>query len=168
MKLWSKFAFWFSWWFIIAATGILFPAEGINVYVKAIFTALGVFMIIYGLTLNAIAGRTLKKYGHMEIKHKFRKPDKLVKVGIYSCMRHPAQFGSILFGLGIALLTASIYAILLAGWYAFFAVYFILAIEERETLNEFGDAYADFIRTRKPFSFSLRCLKIGIIALRDK
>jgi len=132
-----------------------------------IFIALGIILLIYGLMLNAIAGKTLKKYGHMEIKKGIRKPDKLVTEGIYSCMRHPAQFGSIFFGIGISFLTLNILAILYAGWISAFALYFVLAIEERETIELFGEEYCEFLKRRKPFSPSLRCLVLGIKSIRN-
>jgi hypothetical protein len=79
-----------------------------------------------------------------------------------------SQFGSIFFGWGLALLTASILAFLLAGWYSFSALCFILAIEERETLEEFGEEYCRFLMDRPPFNFSPRCIMEGVRALRAK
>jgi len=160
-----KFAFWFSSWAVLVIIGIYAPGHLPAPY-SYILIPIGLFLLFYGLLLNSIAGRTLKIYGHFDIKHGIKKPDKLVSIGIYECMRHPAQFGSIFFGIGIALLTSNIYSMLAAGWYAALALYFILGIEERETLKEFGDEYAEFLRTRRPFSFSLRCLKRGIKAVR--
>ncbi|WP_297467110.1 methyltransferase [Thermococcus sp.] len=159
-----KFAFWFSWWTLIVLAGI-YTREKLPF--KWFTLPIGLFLMSYGLLLNAIAGKTLKKYGHFDIKRGIRKPERLVTIGIYSCMRHPAQFGSIFFGWGLALLTSSIYAVLLAGWYSFSALYFILAVEERETLREFGDDYCKFLRDRPPFNPSIECLKRGIEALKE-
>jgi protein-S-isoprenylcysteine O-methyltransferase Ste14 len=163
----SKFAFWFSWWAVIVITGLKFPSR-LSSWAVLAFRTIGLLLMIYGLFLNALAGRTLKKYGHFDIRRGIRKPERLVTVGIYSCMRHPAQFGSIFFGWGLALLTASVPALLLAGWYSFSALYFILAIEERETLREFGEEYCRFLRNRPPFSFSPKCIMEGIRALRGE
>ncbi|WP_297417473.1 hypothetical protein [Thermococcus sp.] len=44
----------------------------------------------YGLLLNAVAGKTLKRYGHFDIRRDIRKSERLVTPGIYSCMCHPA------------------------------------------------------------------------------
>ncbi len=162
----SKFAFWLTWWLVIALVGVYAP-NPLPSWYGIISIPLGTFFLFYGLTLNAIAGRTLKKYGHFEITKGIKKPEKLVTVGIYSCMRHPAQFGSIFFGIGISLLTGNIYALLIAGWYAFSAIYFILRIEERETLEQFPE-YCELLRSRKPFNSSLSCLKKGIRALKEK
>ena len=163
-----KFAFWGLMWISIIVVGCFSPRILESWLLPYILVPIGSAFIVYGLLLNAIAGRTLKKYGHMEIKREIKKPDKLVKTGIYSCMRHPAQFGSVFFGIGISLLTLKLIAILYAGWISFLALYFIMAIEERETLDLFGDEYCGFIKSRKPFTFSLSCLKKGIEALREK
>ncbi len=162
----AKFAFWFAWWLVLGIVGVFVPRPfefGPLYYFLAV---LGISLMLYGLLLNAIAGRTLKKRGHFDIKKGIKKPERLVTTGIYSCMRHPAQFGSIFFGIGVAIATANIYAILTAGWFAFTAIYFILALEERETLREFGEEYANFLAKRKPFTFSPNCLKKGIRELK--
>ena len=161
-----KFAFWFSWWAAIVLVGI-YTREHLTDGVRWFTFSFGLFLMAYGLLLNAVAGKTLKEYGHFEIRKGIRKPERLVTVGIYSCMRHPAQFGSIFFGWGLALLTSSIYAILLSGWYSFSVLYFILAIEERETIREFGEDYCRFLAERPPFNPSPRCLREGLRALRD-
>ena len=162
-----KFGFWISSWLIIALSGILTPNPLDNLYIQGFLVALGIAAMIYGLLLNAVAGKTLKKYGHFDIKRGIEKPDRLVTTGIYSCMRHPAQFGSIFFGIGIALLTTNLLALMVAGWFSFFALYFILAVEERETVQEFGEEYCQFLAERKPFTFSFRCLRAGIRALKN-
>ncbi len=161
-----KFAFWFGWWagIILIEIFVNSPSPWWLIYLSL---PIGLFLMGYGLLLNAIAGRTLKKYGHFEITKGIKRPEKLVTVGIYSCMRHPAQFGSIFFGIGISLLTGNIYAMLFAGWYAFSAIYFILSIEEKESMKNFPE-YCEFIKDRKPFSFSPRCLSEGIKALKSK
>ncbi len=167
MRIALKFAFWVISWMAIAATGIYVP-NPVPMEFRAFLTVSGIFFLIYGLTLNAIAGRTLKKYGHFEITKGINKPDRIVTTGIYSCMRHPAQFGSIFFGIGISLITTNIYAIFLASWYAFLAIYFIIAIEERETIANFGEEYCEFLSKTKPFSFSLNCIKKGVEALKNR
>jgi len=163
----SKFVFWLSWWVVIAIVGMEFPS-GLPGWAVCLLRGTGVILIAYGLLLNAVAGRTLKVYGHFDIRRGIQRPERLVTVGIYSCMRHPAQFGSIFFGWGLALLTTSVPALLLAGWYSFSALYFILAVEERETLKFFGEDYCKFLEERPPFNPSPRCLRDGIRALRER
>jgi len=161
-----KFGFWFAWWLTLALVGI-YTTASLPTPLSWISVGFGIFLLFYGLLLNAIAGRTLKEYGHFELTKGVKRPDRLVTTGLYSCMRHPAQFGSIFFGMGIAFVTSNIYAILLSGWYAFSAIYFILSIEERESIKNFGADYYTFIKNRKPFTFSLSCLKRGLQALKN-
>ncbi len=163
-----KFGFWFTSWASIIAVGHFSPRILIFAPLTHLCLLLGIVLLLYGLLLNALAGRTLKKYGHMRVRKGLRRPERLVEEGIYSCMRHPAQFGSLFFGVGLALLTMKLIAILYAGWFSMLALYFIMAVEERETLQLFGEEYCRFLRERKPFTFSLKCLLTGIKALRDK
>ncbi len=160
-----KFGFWIASWLSLAVVGIFTPSPFDFGIFHIPLLILGLILLFYGLLLNAIAGRTLKKYGHFDIRRGIKKPEKMVDVGIYSCMRHPAQFGSIFFGVGIAMMTTNLYAILLSGFTSFLGLYFIMAIEERETLEEFGEEYCEFMKSRKPYSASLKCLKEGLKAL---
>ena len=160
-----KFGFWIASWLSLAVVGIFTPSPFDFGIFHIPLLILGLILLFYGLLLNAIAGRTLKKYGHFDIRRGIKKPEKMVDVGIYSCMRHPAQFGSIFFGVGIAMMTTNLYAILLSGFTSFLGLYFIMAIEERETLEEFGEEYCEFMKSRKPYSPSLKCLKEGLKAL---
>ena len=162
-----KFGFWFTLWASIVFVGIYAPNLTVYGWIKAAFLIVGIVLMAYGLLLNAVAGRTLKKYGHFEIGKGIKKPEKLVTEGIYSCMRHPAQFGSIFFGIGISFITMNIFAVLYAGWVSFISLYFILSIEERETIKNFGEDYCRFLVKRKPFTLSPRCLIRGIKVLRD-
>ncbi len=161
-----KFGFWFTSWLTIILVGIYTPLINMPFFLKLLFMVSGIFLMVYGLILNAVAGKTLKKYGHFEIRKGIKKPEKIVDVGIYSCMRHPAQFGSIFFGIGISLLTMNIFAILYAGWFSFISLYFILSIEERETIKNFKEDYCRFLADRKPFNPSFKCLIEGFNALR--
>ncbi len=163
-----KFVFWATLWSSLLVVGYFSP-EFIEIpLLHTVFVIFGIFFTFYGLLLNAIGGRTLKKYGHFEIRQGIQKPERLVTAGIYSCMRHPAQFGSIFFGLGIAFLTAKLLVILYGGWVSFLALYFILYIEERETIKNFGEAYCIYAQKVPPFTFSISCMGKGIKALRKK
>ncbi len=146
MRLGSKFAFWFLSWAILVLIGIFTPGYLGH---DLIFIIIGILLIVYGIALNAVAGRTLKRYGNP----KKMIPRKLVTKGIYSCMRHPAQFGSIFVGIGISFVTRNVFAILSSGWYVALALYFILSVEERETYKRFGKKYMDYARRVSPFRF---------------
>ncbi len=167
MYFFWKFVFWLVLWISILIADIIFPDVISNQTFKTISFILGILLVGYGLVLNAVAGKTLKKFAHFDIKRGINKPDKMLNKGIFSCMRHPAMFGSIFFSIGLAFLGGKIMTILWAGWVSFAALYFIMSVEEKETLENFGDDYCNFLRTRKPFSFSVICLMDGIKFLKS-
>jgi len=127
---------------------------------------IGMLFILYAIVLNSIAGRTLKLYGHKQKLNKFSPPDKFVNVGIFSCMRHPGQFGNMFLLVGLALISSKIIAILFSGWLVFLGAMFILYVEEKEAIKKFGNDYCKFITTTPPFRLSFLCLKKGIEAIR--
>ena len=168
MYFFWKFVFWLGLWFSILAADFILPDIVFNKTFKTVSFCLGVLFVAYGLILNAVAGKTLKKFAHFDIKKGIQKPERMLDFGIFSCMRHPAMFGSIFFSVGLALLGGKLTTILWSGWVSFIALYFISAVEERETLEQFGSEYCEFLKNRKPFSFSLSCLLNGIRFLKNE
>ncbi len=166
MEFLGKFLFWISLWVAVLACEWFSPNVINSGAFDAITFSIGVFLVCYGLLLNAVAGKTLKRFAHFDIKRGIRKSDKLVDFGIYSCMRHPALFGNIFFTMGLAFLSSKLIVIMFSGWLAAAGLYFMMAIEEKETLERFGEEYCEFLKRRKPFSFSVKCLLEGIKILR--
>ncbi|WP_024789289.1 isoprenylcysteine carboxylmethyltransferase family protein [Lebetimonas sp. JH292] len=159
----------FTYWIVLflADLGVCFFAPRLiekNLFLEI----LGVLFIIYAIMLNSIAGRTLKLYGHKVKTDKFSPPDKFVNVGIFSCMRHPGQFGNMFLMVGVALLSSKIIAVLFAGWLMFLGAMFILFVEEAEAIKKFGKSYCEYIAKTPPFKFSFKCLKMGIEVIRNK
>ncbi len=125
----------------------------------------GVFLFFYSLALSAIAGRTLKRFAHKK-KDEFI-PDRFVDNGIYSCMRHPMHLGIGLLPLSFALISGNLAMILASGWGIGAAFWFVLAIEEPETLRKYKDDYIEYLQKTPAFSLSLKCLEDGLYALKD-
>jgi protein-S-isoprenylcysteine O-methyltransferase Ste14 len=158
----------FTYWIVLflADLGVCFFAPRLiekNLFLEI----LGVLFIIYAVVLNSIAGRTLKFYGHKEKSEKFSPPDKFVNIGIFSCMRHPGQFGNMFLMVGVAFLSSKLIAILFSGWLVFLGAMFILFVEESEAIKKFGNDYCKYITTTPPFKFSFRCLREGIEAINN-
>jgi len=110
----------------------------------------GFFLIVTGLSLASVAGRTLKVYG--------RKGDiprgttnVLVTKGVFSVVRHPAFDGFIMLLFGIALAFKSIGLLISAALSSAYIVYFALKVEERENEERFGDAYRRYKERVPPF-----------------
>ncbi|WP_025209847.1 methyltransferase family protein [Hippea sp. KM1] len=162
----QKLLFWLSLWISVYLVNLLIPKPKLNPTIQLCLLVVGIILISYGLALNIIAGKSLKKFGHKQPQDGFSRPDRLVKEGIFSCMRHPAIFGNIFIAIGLAFTTQNAIVILFSGWLSAAGLYFIMNIEERETLAYFKDEYCQFMKMRPPFSFSLKCLIEGIRALR--
>ncbi len=126
---------------------------------------IGIFLLIYSIVLTAIAGRTLKRFAHKK-KDEFI-PDRFVDIGIYSCMRHPMHLGIGLLPLSFALISGNLAMILASGWGVGATFWFVLAIEEPETLIKYKDDYINYLQKTPAFSLSLKCLEDGLYALKD-
>ncbi len=161
----TKMLFWFFLW-----GGVPFLASSIEYGVKnekkplVLMRLVGLKFILLGIFLNAIGGKTLKQYGHFDVSERIEAPEKVVDKGIYSCMRHPAQFGSGLIGLGIGMLMGRLSG-LLAGILAFMmSLIFMLNVEEPETMKRFPD-YCQKMGDKPAFTLRPTCFIEGIRAL---
>ena len=162
----SKVLFWVIVYIGILFVGLLSDWHTIGIC-KFILSILGIFITIYALALSSIAGRTLKRYAHKEPNSGFV-PDKFTSFGIYSCMRHPMHLGIGLLPLGIALMFGNIAAIMASGWVLAAAFWFVLAIEEPETMALYKESYIDYMQKVPAFTFSLKCIERGLYALKQK
>ena len=85
-----------------------------------------------------------------------KKPEKLLKKGIYGRIRHPMYLGSLIMFLGLALLLTDVKTALLC-WYIVYN--FILARilqEEQLLIYSFGEEYIEYMKKTKrliPFIF---------------
>ena len=155
----KRFIYWIALLILAVLADVFMPRIIENEILKVILIVFGAGGIVLAVILNSFAGRTLKLYGHQIQTKKFSSPDKFVNVGIYSCMRHPGQFGNIVLLVSVTMLSGKICAVLFGGWLAFFGVLFILFVEEKEAIEKFGSAYCEYMKKVKPFSFDFRCLK---------
>ena len=160
-----KFAYWPVIWALSLGPPLAFGwGPRIHGLSGMILEALGVVFIVYSLLLTSIAGRTLRLYGHTGRSFW---PDKLVDVGIYSCMRHPQHLGLSLFPVGLSLITAMPVVILASGWSVAGALAFVLILEEPDCLEKYGEAYVNYMRRVPPFSLDVSCIVKGIKFIRN-
>jgi protein-S-isoprenylcysteine O-methyltransferase Ste14 len=81
----------------------------------------------------------LFKSGHVVISHG-RRPSGLVSTGAFKYVRHPLYLGCILFYLGLAFCTFSLFSLVL--WVAIFIFYnYIASYEEKLLEARFGERY---------------------------
>jgi len=155
-KMW-KFYFWPIVWILIFLPNLIFSFsfDGAALIFSRI---IGTVLLIFSLFLSSSGGRTLAKYGHKE-EHETFWPDKFQTVGIFSCMRHPMHFGLALFPVSLALISGYVASILASGWGVVAALWFVIQIEEKDTIQRFGKEYYEYIKKVPPFSLRLICIK---------
>ena len=160
--------YWFSVWMATILSSLLDRFWSIRIPgpISVFLRIAGIAIIAYSVTLTSIAGRTLRKYGHIGSVERFGEPNHLVMKGIYSCMRHPIHLGLAFMPIGIALLLASQTALLFSGWGFAAAMFFLVRFEEPGNLVKFGVHYIEYMRKTPPFTLSIGCLIKGIRALK--
>jgi protein-S-isoprenylcysteine O-methyltransferase Ste14 len=119
---------------------------------------IGFILIIYGIILNIVAGRLLRLYGHSGSVPRFTPPDRLVDRGVYSCMRHPAQLGLIMVGIGVGLASGTLPGIISIGIPIGGGALFILLVEEPEARELLGSKYHEYEERVPPFSLNPKCI----------
>ncbi|MEB3757154.1 MAG: hypothetical protein GSR79_09925 [Desulfurococcales archaeon] len=164
-----KFVYWPILWAVTLvppyyyATGWWQTLSGYSLW---IFRVLGIVLFVYAVMLTSIGGRTLRLYAHSQ-RDSFW-PDRLVKIGIYSCMRHPQHLGLVFMPVSLALLAGSPMALLGSGWAVVGALLFVLFVEEPECLSKYGVDYAEYMKTIPAFSINPECLSIGLKQIRRR
>ena len=155
----KRFIYWIFLLMLAILADIFMPRIINNEIIRILLIILGVLGVIISVVLNSIAGRTLRRYGHQNETEKFSAPDKFINMGIYSCMRHPGQFGNIILIVSVTMLSGKMCAIFFGGWLAFLGVLFILFVEEKEAIEKFGSEYCEYMKKTPPFSLDFICLK---------
>ncbi len=158
-KMW-KFYFWLFVWSSVFLPSLFYSLmlEGVWLIVSRI---LGGILLVCSLLLASSGGRTLAKYAHKEAHETFW-PDKFQRVGIFNCMRHPMHLGLAIFPIAVTLLSGLVLAIFSSGWGVTAAFGFVLFIEEKDTLEKYGDEYSTYMKEVPPFSIKIKCFKEAI------
>jgi protein-S-isoprenylcysteine O-methyltransferase Ste14 len=158
-RLW-KFYFWFIVWTLSFLPSVFFPARLAGGWLF-LSRAVGAVLLLYALFLTSSGGRTLARFAHKEA-HETYWPDQFTEFGVFGCMRHGMHLGLGIFPLSLALLSGYVFAIAASGWGVAAAFWFVLVIEEKETLAKYGSVYSDYMQRVPPFSLKLSCLKKAI------
>ncbi len=122
--------------------------------------------MIVGLVLLAIifraagvTGRYLAVYGKSDQKKEFGEIDQLVTVGPYSCMRHPMHFFLSLIPIALGLITMNPgYAYIIAPLETILILLMAVIIDEKESIERFGEKYLEYKKRVPAFNLSPRCL----------
>ncbi len=143
LKIW-KFYFWLIVWGISFAPSIIYPVMLTGGWL-VISRILGIFLLVFSLFLASSGGRTLARFAHQEAHENFW-PDKFTEFGIFGCMRHAMHLGLGIFPLAVALTSGLVFAIAASGWGLAAAFWFVLVIEEKDTLEKYGSVYTDYMQ----------------------
>jgi len=163
--LW-KFFYWVVVWALIFAPMLARPATLKGMWMVVARVA-GLVLVVYATFLAATGGRTLSRFAHQEAHETFW-PDRFTTSGIFGCMRHPMHQGLAIFPVALALLSGRILIIAASGWGVAAALGFVLLVEEKETLEKYGQAYSEYMMQVPPFSLKWRCIKAGLEVWRQK
>ena len=137
----------------------LFPNIWYSWVWHIIFFIFGIFILRLVLIISRNTGRTLAKYGRKGELERMQ-TNRLVKKGIYSCMRHPMHLGLFLFPLSFAFLIGSLsFIIIIAPIEILLMLIMIFTIEEPEATKKFGKEYTDYKKEIPAFNFKPKCLK---------
>jgi protein-S-isoprenylcysteine O-methyltransferase Ste14 len=94
------------------------------------------------LSLALIAAVYLIRSGHVVVSHEQR-PSGVVSTGAFRHVRHPLYLGSILFYLGLAVSTASLFSLVLVV--VIFSFYnYIASYEEKIMVEQFDEEYRSY------------------------
>ncbi len=152
-----KFIFWPIVWIAVFIPGFIWPLT-LNGFWMITARIVGILLLFYSLFLSSSGGRVLAKFAHSEAHETFW-PDRFTEFGIFGCMRHPMHLGLALFPVAVALLSGLVLAISSSGWAVTAALWFVIQIEEKDTIEKYGQSYFEYMQRVPPFSIRLTCLK---------
>jgi protein-S-isoprenylcysteine O-methyltransferase Ste14 len=119
----------------------------------------GIILLRIVMKISRNTGKTLSKHGR-EGDIPRMETNKLVKEGVYGCMRHPMHLGLILFPVSIAFIMGSIsFILLIAPVEIILIIIMIYLIEEPEAIKKFGEEYYEYKKSVPFFNFKPECLK---------
>ena len=104
----------------------------------------GAGLLILGIAVSVAGKRHFQRVGTNV--YTFEEPGELVTDGPYRFSRNPMYLGLVLAGIGAALVSASLSALVLAAAFAITVRCWYIAFEERAMRRQFGDAYEAYCR----------------------
>ncbi len=119
----------------------------------------GIALLIVIGRAAGVTGRYLRVYGKSSPDKSFGELDRLVTVGPYSCMRHPMHFYLSLTPIAIGLVTVNQgYAFIIGPAETIMILLMAVLVDEKESLERFGEAYEEYKRKVPAFNPSPKCL----------
>jgi len=131
-----------------------------NTYWHIVSFLIGVILLWIVIKISTNTGRTLARYRRVGNIPRME-TNKLVKEGVYSCMRHPMHLGLMLFPVSFAFLLGSVsFILMIVPLEILLMVIMIILIEEPEVIKKFGEEYLEYKREVSFFNFKRDCLRL--------
>jgi protein-S-isoprenylcysteine O-methyltransferase Ste14 len=108
---------------------------------------LGIGAMVAGMAVREWAVLTLRGYFFFMVR--VRKDHKVIDVGPYRSIRHPAYSGSMLTIVGLGLALRSVAGVVVLAVLFSLAYGYRIRVEEKTLLLELGDAYAEYMKRTK-------------------
>ena len=99
----------------------------------------GAGLVILGIAVSVAGKSHFQRVGTNV--YTFEEPGKLVTDGLYRISRNPMYLGLVLAGIGAALVSATLSAVVLAAAFAITVRCWYIAFEENSMRRQFGEAY---------------------------
>ncbi len=104
----------------------------------------GAVLVVAGIGVSAAAKRQFQRIGTNV--YTFEEPGELVTDGLFRISRNPMYLGLVVAGLGAALVSATLAALVLSAVFALIVRYWYMAFEENAMLRRFGEPYQAYCR----------------------
>ena len=104
----------------------------------------GAVLVIVGVGVSVAAKRQFQRVGTNV--YTFEEPGELVTAGLFSISRNPMYLGLVLAGIGAALISETLTALVLSAVFALIVRYWYIAYEESAMLRRFGEPYQAYCR----------------------
>ena len=142
---WLFFLFWIGIW-ISPQPRFVFPILKNGLWLPVISISLPLFHLFIFIPLIIIAvWMGIKAVRHVSLKvAETHRPEKIIKTGFYSVIRHPQYVAGLIAHLGITFLLSGLYSLFLLPFMILY-IYIISRKEEKELINEFGDEYLSYM-----------------------
>ncbi|NVM52732.1 MAG: isoprenylcysteine carboxylmethyltransferase family protein [Candidatus Helarchaeota archaeon] len=142
---WGFFIFLFGIWISPQPRFTIPFFQDLAIVIPIINLSIPLFHLIVSILL-IILGAWFAIAGVKEVTLKVaetHKPEKVITTGIYSRIRHPQYFGTIVVHVGFSLLLSSLYSLLSTPLIIFYN-YITSWKEEKELIKEFGKEYEEY------------------------
>jgi len=119
-----------------------------RIYHWNILFALGIVIIIVGLTIRIISIRTLKQYFTYSVAK--TENHELIEKGFYKFIRHPGYLGQLLIFIGISISLSNWLSVILMFLFTLIGYLNRIRVEENFMVEQMGVKYSDYqMRTKK-------------------